>query len=506
MSLFKRVILCIKRKFAQNMLLFLVILLLGILTSGAISIGRAIERTEDNVWRQLPAVAMIEEDWFATELYWREYGTWPAPPITVEMVEQVASLPYVRDVEISLETTLYSRGLNHYREGSRVTSLQFWGVSNIEKFSVKGVSDPEFLELSIEMIEITSGSTFTAEQIEMGIPVIMISREFAQENNLTVGSFITLESIVTKGIDDYTESWFEEDNIFDSLEIDFEVIGIYEVPELAGGDINAEFERIGLLNSSFVPYTVISKMINFYFESANEYWYSQEGFALINIEEALDFSHYFLLNDARDLPAFRRSALALLPEFITVTDVSDSFSDVIISMENVRDLSTIVLVLAIGSSVIVLSLVITLLIRDRKHEIGIYLSLGEHKKKIALQFLLEIMLITLIASSLSLFIGSFLSSNLSQNMLLQELSSIQDKNVGNENHLVIGNSILTDNREILRFAPDPLSPEELIDLFDTSIDSREVLTFYGVAIITVMVSTIVPVAYVMRLEPKEILL
>ena len=90
MSLFKRAMLYVKRNFVQSMILFFVVLLLGTLVSGSISIGRAIERTEDNVWRQLPAIAMIEEDWEATELYWQTYGTWAAPPITVEMVEMSA--------------------------------------------------------------------------------------------------------------------------------------------------------------------------------------------------------------------------------------------------------------------------------------------------------------------------------------------------------------------------------------------------------------------------------
>jgi len=503
MSLLKRVIICIKRKFAQNILLFLIILLIGILVSGAISIGRAIERTEENVWRQLPAIAMVDQDWLAAELHWQEYGNWPAPPITVEMVEQVVSLPYIRDVEITFTSQFHNRGLSRYWETNSemqddIFSLASWGIQHVEDFIVRGVSAPSFLELTTGMISIFRGTTFTEEQIETRAPVVMISHELAAENNLDVGSTISLEAIVTSGTYDFTASWFDDKNIFNSLEIDFEVIGIFESTMPISDDINDETARLELLNTFFAPYTILIEMETFRIEAF--------GMDASRIEESLGFSNYLLLYDARDLPALREAASEILPEFIVTADVSDSFSDVMTSMEHVRSVSTVVLLLAISGSVIILSLVIILFLRDRRHEIGIYLSLGEHKKKIVLQFLFEIMLITVVAVSLSLFIGSFLSSGLSQNMLIQELSNMRDGSIGNGNQFMIGNTIFTDNREIIRFSPDPLSSEELIELFDTSMDSEQVLIFYGIAIITIMLSTVVPMVYVLRLEPKEILL
>jgi len=493
MTVFKRSFLRIKRNFAQNIMLFLIILLLGILSAGAISIGRAIERTEENVWRQLPALALIEYDWAEVDTYWTTHGIQPDVTARIEILEEFANLPYVNDMEISFFSQLNNRVLSRYWDPNvevpDTSSLTFFDVHNMELFGIRGISHPEFLELSNEIIEISSGLTFTEEQIEFSAPVVIISEELARENNLTIGSIVTLEAIVTTGIHDFTVSWFDEDNVLDSLAIDFEVIGIYEFIASLNLDINEQVDRLELLNTFFMPYTVLVGIETF----------RNNAFGINDpVESGLSFSHYLLLRDARDLPALHEVAMEILPDFLMLTDVSDSFSDVMTSMEHVRSVSTVVLLLAVSGSVIILSLVITLLLRDRRHEIGIYLSLGEHKKKVILQFLFEIMLITGVAVSLSLFIGSFLSSGLSQNMLIQELSNMREGNVEN--------TFFTDHREIIRFAPDPLSSEELIELFDTSMDSEQVLMFYGIAIITVMISTVVPMVYVLRLEPKEILL
>ena len=51
-----------------------------------------------------------------------------------------------------------------------------------------------------------------------------------------------------------------------------------------------------------------------------------------------------------------------------------------------------------------------------------------------------------------------------------------------------------------------LSPEEMVEAFDTSLSANVVVLLYVVGLATVVVSTLIPIAYVVKLEPKKVLL
>jgi len=51
-----------------------------------------------------------------------------------------------------------------------------------------------------------------------------------------------------------------------------------------------------------------------------------------------------------------------------------------------------------------------------------------------------------------------------------------------------------------------LSPEEMLAAFDMSFNAQTIALFYIVGLATIMVSTLVPVMYVVMLNPKKILL
>ena len=68
-----------------------------------------------------------------------------------------------------------------------------------------------------------------------------------------------------------------------------------------------------------------------------------------------------------------------------------------------------------------MSLLITLFLRDRKQEIGIYLAIGDKKGRVTAQFLTEVLGLSLVAITLSLFTGSLLANNFSQTMVQNNL-------------------------------------------------------------------------------------
>ena len=516
MNNLKSAIIYLKRNVFHSIILLLVIFLLGTLSLGAISAYRMITSTEENLWANLPAVTIIEEDQLMNELYWISYGIWPAPPITRGLIEEIAELPYVNYADISLNFSLYSRYLDRFWD--LVDELDFMGltsmgVQHVERFEVKGVSQSDFAALNSNIIQISSGSTFTTEQLVNGIPVALISQEVADINDLEVGSLITLENLtISTGANISFENWFDDDNIIDNQVIEFEVIGIYDLQGslnefgdfyfedmvISGG--NAAIQALNMINIIYVPYEILQQMINYRVESMTNLW-GEEG---VNRTDFFSVDNFIILNDPRDFPAFHEAVSDILPEFLTASDVTASFQNVFVSMNSISEVAIFILIFLIVASLLLLMFLIMLLLRNRKHEIGIYLALGKRKRSIIFQFKTEILLVTVIAITLSLFINQAISVRLSRHFVTQEMASVQVQKP--TQGIMIENQIFMRNEHLLDwFVPEVREVEELIEIFDISLQVSDILFFYSGAIVIAMSSVTLSTLYVMRLKPREIL-
>lgn len=211
----------------------------------------------------------------------------------------------------------------------------------------------------------------------------------------------------------------------------------------------------------------------------------------------------FVLKEAGDLEVFKTESMAELPEYYTIADNSKEFSTVTAPMSNMGWIAGIILYVAIGATVLILSLLITLFLRDRKHEMGIYLSLGERKRKIAGQILTEVMMIAVIAISLSLFTGNILAKNISSSMLENQI--IAEHTNGPDDimpqDLKYSYSSFSSN-----YSGSTLSGTDLIDAYKVTLDVKTILLFFACGIGTVALSTLIPIAYTLRLNPKKILM
>jgi len=506
MSVFNRAVTYVKRNVVQSVILFMTIFLLGIAVAGVVSIDRAIAQTEENLWRQLPTIVTITEDFVENELYWQEHGIWPAPPITQELIEMLGTLPYVQTAHRSVQGTLHSRNLELAIVADRdIISLRDFGVTHIEQFPITGVSQPLFSELNNEVIQIIQGNTFNETHFINSSLVALVSTEFANENSLIIGSTIELESVFLPYALATESENFADENIVASFNQELEIIGIFDslVDEDAIG--------IDLTNRIYLPDIVLETMMNFQREAMIAYFDLEpdELGLFLNVENFLELTnpHY--------LPIFREAALEILPEFLTVRDLSDSFDDVAIAMNNIRFASEMILLLIISAGVFILSLVIILLVRTRKHEIGIYLALGEKKQKILSQLLIEIMFLTSVAVMFSI-LGSFLLANrLSNWLLINEINTVEISEQSSRmfnglqlgpNDFVINGAIYSGGPQELDLFRPAITPEALLALFDTSLNSHEIFLFSVIVILTVLSATTVPIIYIVSLAPKKILL
>jgi len=206
---------------------------------------------------------------------------------------------------------------------------------------------------------------------------------------------------------------------------------------------------------------------------------------------------HFVLADPIYTDDFMIAASEIFPEGTILNDYSSRFSAIMHSTSILLEITNVMMWGAIGAAVIVLTLTITLFLHDRRHEIGIYLSLGERKNAILLQFLSEIMIVSLIGITIALFIGNSVSNQLSHSMLLDEIVTFEE-----ERDLV--DALPTDME--LAFGHHQLTHDYMLAAFDTSLSAETVVIFYAVGIGISVAATIVPIAYIVKLNPKKVLM
>jgi len=160
-----------------------------------------------------------------------------------------------------------------------------------------------------------------------------------------------------------------------------------------------------------------------------------------------------------------------------IDDLSRAFDSIASSMVTLRSIADGVLWAALGATLLILSLLITLFLRDRRREIGIYFTLGEKKHRITIQICAEVIIIAILAIITALFVGFFISSILSEHIL--------------RSNILVEQSIHSFHE---------------LPFYGLSFHGSVIFMFLGVGVGTILLASIIPVMYVLGLNPKKIMM
>lgn len=94
------------------------------------------------------------------------------------------------------------------------------------------------------------------------------------------------------------------------------------------------------------------------------------------------------------------------------------------SMKNIKSFADKIVWLVAIAGTIILALIIILMIRERRHEIGILLSMGEARWKIIAQFFTELLMVSVVAIGIAGIGGNFVGDKLGQQLVSQQTSSL----------------------------------------------------------------------------------
>lgn len=236
----------------------------------------------------------------------------------------------------------------------------------------------------------------------------------------------------------------------------------------------------------------------------------------------------FVIDDPARLDEIIRRVKAIKLNWVPyeVHSYSEEYQLAAAPLKRLASLIQHLLIIMVFVSACILSLMLTMWIRNRVHETGVLLSMGISKLKIIGQFCLELMLIAVFAFGLSYFSGSAIAQY-AANTLLQQGIKAQDK--GSEcAAIVIGqqsaepDSDAGEKDEVSvkgdqsagKEGPDEaeqlatqaaLGNTAPVEKITVHVSLQNLLALYGLGFMIIILSVGISSISVMRLKPREIL-
>lgn len=362
MNFFERAIRYCWRQKLRSMILLLVFTLLSSMALIALSIGHATAEGMTEVKKTVGASIHIEIDSENKSLYGSgttdEWGTsyqYNGDYITDDVVDAISKVEGVVDYSAENESGYYGAGIN-FKPFPGAFNIDYSGYGQTVPYTVtlNSALNTKFLNGTYKLEEgrhITKDDSFA----------VLISKELADKNELSVGDTITMYSIDTD----------REDS--------FQIVGIFSGTE---GTTKEAMMADGIpANQGYMDRNSYQKMWN---ETALE---TDSLDVYVNsADEVQD-----ILSTIKNLPELKGKTFV----YSTDTENFDLISNPLSSLQRMVD-SAITVIAVTGAVLIILLLV--LWTRSRKREAGILMALGRSKAEIILQFMVENLLLAIPSS------------------------------------------------------------------------------------------------------------
>lgn len=230
---------------------------------------------------------------------------------------------------------------------------------------------------------------------------IIVHEEFAKQNNLKLGDELDLELLDT-----------EKSGKIKSHK--FKIIGIFsgKKQETYTG-LSSDFSE----NMVFVDYPTSQEVLN---KSENN-------------KIANKILMYSGSAESTDLALKKLKELKIDESKYSVEKDSNAFEESLESVSGIKHIIKIMTYSIMLGGMVVLSLILILWLRERIYEIGIFLSIGRSKIQIIMQFIFELIFISIPSIVSSLFLGNVL------------LKVIVDGFINSEDSMISGGSLINNS-------------------------------------------------------------
>ncbi|MEX0380416.1 ABC transporter permease [Leuconostoc sp. MS02] len=395
------------------------------------------------------------------------------PSVKITTAEKIGSLENVAGYQFSNSTSVNASGFSAISTSSSSAGPRggFGGNESTGDISLSGVSTTAAeSNFKSKSDTIMSGRGITSA--DKNTHNVVIESELATSNSMKVGDTITV-----KTTDDREKSY------------SLKVVGIYRAKTVSSQSGQGGPSRPGMNQ-----------------DPANTMYSSYTLAGTINGDTTSVNSVVYTLTDSSEEKSFMKATKKLISSNFSLTSSSETYALLMKPMKNVQSFANkIVWVIGIAGTII-LALITVLMIRERRHEIGVLMSLGESKFKIVLQLFSELFAILVVSLIIASVAGNFVSNAVGKQLVSQQITATQTTraDAGFGSNRQQGGSI--DGSPMGRNKQNAVTVTgRQVDTLKTKLSGQAMIELGGLGLGIIAIAVIAGATPIFRLKPKKIL-
>ena len=458
MSTLKRAFLYTMRKKAKTFIMFLVLVTISTFILTGLSIYKAADDSALSLRQSVGGSIRLELDennrknWQYQQAAGGMLVDYVGAPITDEDIQKIMSIDGIKAYNGLGDGSVFAKDF------SFISGFSFGAGSDYSR--LPSVTDSEYFNFfTRKAFQLVEG-----RHIKEGDDhVVLISTAIAEKNALKLGDSITVQCCYDSG--NYPD-------------VSLTIIGIYAYEADNEFNTTSTDKRNRLIIDHKAMQEIMQRDV-------------------IQYDNGVDF----YVDDPREMEriASQIKALDLDWDSFTLTMDNSAYEAVASPLTAMQNLIVWLIVGCVAVSVSILILILSMWIKQRRHETGILLSVGISKSRIILQYTVEVLMIAIIAFGLSFFTSNLISQGVSDLIFhqvseSQPLPEIELPDDGTEYLDITGQYIPydTSNVETLESVQVNVSPNYLL-----------YINIFGTLLIVFSVSA--ASISVIQMKPKKIL-
>ncbi len=373
MNTFKRAVLYMTRKRGKALIIFLILFVLSTFAITGTSILKATQETALSLRRSVGGSIKLELDESKSQNWAYQQGAggtivdYVGAPITDADVQKIMNIKGIKDYNAVGDGSVFAKDFSFIqgiRFGSGSDYSRLPSVTNSEYFNF-------FKRGAFRLVE---GRHINADDDH----TVLISTALAQKNGLKLGDKITVQCCYDEG------SW---------PDVQLTIVGIYEFTQEVSPFFTTSTDKRNRLITDHGAMRDIMQTDT------------------IEYKNGVDF----YVDDPKDIEQIAKEIrnLDLNWDCFALSIDNTAYEAVAASLTAMQSIVTGLIVGIIIFSIIILTLILSMWIRQRTREAGILLSIGIRKSNIILQYVLEMLIVAMIAFGLSYFSGSAIAQETS---------------------------------------------------------------------------------------------
>ena len=450
MNFMNRAWLYIIRKKGKSILLFVILLVMATFVLTALALGNASQSAQRDLRKSLGGTFRVGFDYTEKNPYLKvenvDGGTliYSTQQISPELVEQIRGIDGVDGCSATVESLavfptmkLFTGNIpieEEFRNSSKI--LGTWKSEELTRFNSG----------QLTLIE---GRHIEPDDQNKG----MISKDLAEKNGLSIGDVIHTDK-----------------------NVDIEIVGLFSPKEIEG------------INDQVTTYDKIQNLVitDLATLTAYENGPATQGFneLMVSVEDPQNMEH--IISKVKEIKGVDWKGFSIMVD-------NEDYEAAASSLKQLSELVSTILIVVLIVSVVILSLILTMWARSRIHETGVLLSVGISKLSILGQYIFEVVMIAVLAFSLSYFSSSAIAGQMG--------SVLQSEQTVNEVQQEDGISAGTRGEAQAVIDDEKIETPEL----QVTVQLRDMGQLFLIGIAIVTVSAGISSITVMRLKPREIL-